>query len=75
MDGTAWMMQNLELYPEKSGYGRYGMVSERFCPSDGLVTERYSDGRPYSSWFTFNLWATANVLEAIMDLIAESGYE
>lgn len=71
MDGTAWLMQNLELYPEKSGYGCYGMMSERFCPSDGLVTERYSDGRPYSSWFTFNLWATANVLEAIMDLIAE----
>lgn len=71
MDSTAWMMQNLELYPGKSGYGCYGMTSERFCPSDGLVTERFSDGRPYSSWFTFNLWATANVLEAIMDLIAE----
>ena len=70
-DGTAWLMQCLELYPEKSGYGRYGMISERFCPSDGLVTERYSDGRPYSSWFTFNLWATANVMEAIMDLLAE----
>ena len=68
-DGTAWAMQNLELYPEKSGYGRYGITSERFCPSDGLVTERYSDGRPYSSWFTFNLWATANVLEALMDEI------
>ena len=70
-DGTAWLMQCLELYPEKSGYGRYGMISERFCPSDGLVTERYSDGRPYSSWFTFNLWATANGMEAIMDLLAE----
>lgn len=71
LDSTAWLMQNLELYPQKTGYGRYGMMSERFCPSDGLVTERYSDGRPYSSWFTFNLWATANVLEALMDLIAE----
>lgn len=50
-DSTAWMMQNLELYPEKSGYGQYGITSERFCPSDGLVTERYSDGHPYSSWF------------------------
>ena len=74
-DSTAWMMQNLELYPEKSGYGQYGITSERFCPSDGLVTERYSDGRPYSSWFSFNLWATANVLEAIMDLLAEEEKE
>ena len=40
-----------------------------------LVTERYSDGRPYSSWFSFNLWATANVLEAIMDLLAEEEKE
>ena len=74
-DSTAWMMQNLELYPEKSGYGQYGITSERFCPSDGLVTERYSDGHPYSSWFSFNLWATANVLEAIMDLLAEEEKE
>lgn len=72
-DGLAWLMQCLELYPEKAGYGRYGMVSERFCPSDGLVTERYSDGRPYSSWFTFNLWATGNVMEAIMDNIIREG--
>lgn len=55
-DSTAWLMQNLECYPEKTGYGRYGVVSERWCPSDGLVTERYSDGTPYSSWFTYNMW-------------------
>ena len=36
-----------------------------------LVTESYRDGRPYSSWFTFNLWAAANGMEAIMDLLAE----
>ncbi|MFR9233326.1 MAG: hypothetical protein ACLVLH_10100 [Eisenbergiella massiliensis] len=35
---------------------------ERWCPSDGLVTERYSDGTPYSSWFTYNMWSAANIL-------------
>lgn len=68
-DSTAWMMQTLELYPEKTGYGRYGVLSERWCPADGLVTERYSDGKPYSSWFSYNLWAAANVLEAVLGRI------
>lgn len=70
-DSTAWLMQNLECYPKRTGYGRYGIMSERFCPSDGLVTERYSDGRAYSSWFTYNMWAAANVLEALADLLWE----
>ena len=68
-DSTAWLMQTLELYPEKTGYGCYGILSERWCPSDGLTTERYSDGRPYSSWFSYNLWAAANALEAVCEKI------
>lgn len=65
-DSVAWMMQTLELYPEKTGYGRYGVLSERWCPSDGLVTERYDNGEPYASWFSYNLWAAANVFEAVL---------
>ncbi|MDY3920014.1 MAG: hypothetical protein SOZ59_13620 [Candidatus Limivivens sp.] len=67
LDSTAWMMQTLELYPEKTGYGQYGVLSERWCPSDGLTEERYSDGRGYSSWFSYNLWAAANVMEAVAE--------
>ena len=66
-DGTAWLMQTLELYPVKTGYGRYGVLSERWCPSDGLLTERYSDGRMYSSWFSYNLWAAADALQAVCE--------
>ena len=69
-DGTAWLMQTLELYPEKTGYGRYGVLSERWCPSDGLLTERYSDGGMYSSWFSYNLWAAANALQAVCERMA-----
>lgn len=64
-DSSAWMMQTLELYPEKTGYGRYGILSERWCPSDGLTTERNSDGEGFSSWYSYNLWAAANVMEAV----------
>ena len=66
LDSAAWMMQTLELYPDKTGYGRYGILSERWCPSDGLVTERYDNGQPYGSWFSYNLWAAANVFEAVL---------
>lgn len=68
-DSLAWLMQTLELYPEKTGYGAYGVLSERWCPSDGLTVEQYSDGRPYSSWFSYNLWAAANALEAVCERI------
>ena len=66
LDSVAWMMQTLELYPHRTGYGCYGILSERWCPSDGLVTERYDNGEPYASWFSYNLWAAANVLEAVL---------
>jgi len=72
-DSTAWLMQTLELYPEKTGYGRYGVLSERWCPSDGLTIERYSDGTPCSSWFSYNLWAAANALEAVCECLLEAG--
>ena len=70
-DSAAWMLQCLELYPAATGYGRYGILSERWCPSDGLDVERFSDGRPFSSWFSHNLWASACVLEAACELLLE----
>ena len=70
-DGVAWLMQTLELYPEKTGYGRYGVLSERWCPSDGLLVELYSDGRPYSSWFSYNLWSAANALQCVCERLAD----
>ena len=65
-DGMAWSMNCLELYPEITGYGRYGVTTERFCPSDGLTDFYYSDGRPSSLWYSYNGWAAANILEALL---------
>jgi hypothetical protein len=70
-DGVNWLMATMELYPDTMGYGRYGVLSERTCPSDGLVTERYSDGTPCSTWFSYNGWAAANALEALTERVAE----
>ncbi len=73
-DGMAWVMNCLELYPEVSGYGRYGVTTERYCPSDGLTNFHYSDGRPSSMWYSYNGWAAANTLEALL-WMTENGKE
>ncbi len=69
-DGVAWALNTLELYPEVTGYGRYGLLSERFCPSDGLVIETYEDsGEAASTWWSYNAWGAANIMEALSELV------
>ncbi len=72
LDGTAWMMQTLELYPKETGYGQYGVLSERWCPSDGLVIQKDSDGNSYSSWYSYNLWAGAAAFEEVCERCLEN---
>lgn len=75
-DGLAWLMNTMELYPDVMGYGRYGVLSERTCPSDGLLAETYSDGRPASTWWSYNAWAAASAMEALaVAVLAEEGVE
>jgi hypothetical protein len=69
-DGMAWLMNTMELYPEVMGYGQYGVLSERTCPSDGLLVERYADtGVPASTWWSYNAWAAGSAMEAIAEQI------
>ena len=58
----------MELYPAVTGYGRYGVLSERTCPSDGLLAERFADtGLPASAWWSYNAWAAASAMEALAE--------
>ncbi|MEO6435264.1 MAG: hypothetical protein ABIP55_05830 [Tepidisphaeraceae bacterium] len=69
-DGMAWLMNTMERYPDVVGYGRYGVLSERTCPSDGLLVERYhDDGAPASTWWSYNAWAAGSAMEAIAEKI------
>jgi hypothetical protein len=69
-DGIAWLMNTMELYPTITGYGAYGVLSERTCPSDGLLAERYyDDNSPASTWWSFNAWAAASAMEALAERI------
>jgi hypothetical protein len=65
-DGIAWLMNTMELYPGTMGYGQYGVLSERTCPSDGLLVEvYYNDNSPASTWWSYNAWAAGSAMEAI----------
>ena len=72
-DGMSWLMNTMELYPDVVGYGRYGVLSERTCPSDGLLAERYHDTHaPASTWWSYNAWAAGSAMEAIAEgILAE----
>jgi hypothetical protein len=69
-EGLAWLMNTMELYPAVMGYGCYGMLSERTCPSDGLLAETFADDNaPASTWWSYNAWAAASAMEAIAEHI------
>ena len=66
-DSLAWAMQCLEVFPDVAQCGSYGVMTERFCPSDGLVVEKNRDGTPYSIWRCYNGWAAAAILEGVAE--------
>ena len=74
-DTLAWLLATMELYPAHTGYGRYGVLSERACPSDGLLAERYADTNlPASTWWSYNAWAAASAMEALAEhILGEAG--
>jgi hypothetical protein len=73
-DGMAWLMNTLELYPKVTGYGEYGVLSERTCPSDGLLAEVfYDDHSPASTWWSYNAWAAGSAMEALAERILAAG--
>ena len=48
-----------------SGMDHAGWMSERFCHSEGLLTETYPDGSPASTWFALMPWACGCILEGL----------
>jgi hypothetical protein len=64
-DTVAWGCQTYNTRDGEYGYGRKGWMSERFCYSEGLLTERYPDGSPSSTWFCLMPWACGCVVEGL----------
>ena len=66
-DTVRWGCQTYNHHDGEYGYGKVGWMSERFCYSQGLVVEKYPDGTPASTWFALMPWASASVLEGLLD--------
>lgn len=64
-DTVNWSRQVSSAYDGEYDYGRRGWMSERFCHCEGLLTERYPDGAPASTWFALMPWACGCILEAL----------
>lgn len=64
-DTVRWSCQVSSAYDGEYDYGKKGWMSERFCHSQGLLTEKYPDGSPASTWFALMPWACGCILEAL----------
>lgn len=63
-DTTAWTLSVAMRRDGQFGWGKRGMINERYCHTDALLLERFADGRPASTWFCGHSWASGSVLEA-----------
>jgi len=64
-DTLLWGCQTYNTYDKEYDYGLKGWMSERFCHSEGLLTEKYPDGSPASTWFALMPWACGCILESL----------
>ena len=64
-DTLAWSRQCHNTFDREYDYGRKGWMSERFCYSEGLQSQKYPDGSPASTWFALMPWAGASLLEGL----------
>jgi hypothetical protein len=65
-DTVGWGCQTYNTYDREFDHGKKGWMSERFCHSDGLLTEKYEDGSPASTWFCLMPWASGCIIEGLV---------
>ena len=65
-DTVEWGLQTYNRTDREYDYGRRGWMSERFCYSEGLLKERYPDGRVASTWFALMPWASACIIDGLV---------
>lgn len=68
-DTILWSCQCHNTFDREFDYGRRGWMSERFCHSQGLLTEHYPDGSVASTWFALMPWACGSILEGLNSLL------
>ncbi len=64
-DTIAWGCQSYNTFDGEFDYGKKGWMSERFCHSEGLLTQTYEDGAIASTWFCLMPWASSCIIEGL----------
>jgi hypothetical protein len=64
-DTIKWGCQTYNRKDLEFDYGKKGWMSERFCYSEGLLTEHYEDGSIAGTWFCLMPWASACIIEGL----------
>ena len=64
-DTVGWGCQTYNSFDREYDYGKKGWMSERFCHSEGLLSERYIDGSKSSTWFCLMPWAGASIIDGL----------
>ena len=64
-DTLLWSCQCHNTSDREMDFGLTGWMSERYCHSQGLLTETYPDGSPASTWFALMPWACGSILEGL----------
>ena len=68
-DTIGWGLQTFNTFEKEYGYGRIGWMSERFCFCQGLLVEKYPDGEIAGTWFALMPWASASIIEGMVECI------
>ena len=68
-DTVFWSCQCHNTFDREFDYGKRGWMSERFCHSQGLLTEHYPDGSVASTWFALMPWACGSILEGLNSML------
>lgn len=65
LDTVGWSCQTYNTFDGEYDFGKKGWMSERFCHSEGLVYETYSDGSLATTWFCLMPWAVGSILDGL----------
>ena len=66
IDTVRWTFNAHMRQDGQFGWGKKGMINERFCHTDAVLHERFANGSPASTWFCAHSWASGSVLEGLM---------
>jgi hypothetical protein len=70
-DTMRWTLTLYLHHDGHYGWGKKGMINERFCYTDSLLLERFADGSPASTWFCGLNWASGAALEGLVGKVLD----